>query len=461
MPRAIVGKITLGSFCQCLVVNDDDTIAGLGSRFAVVQVEATPRVDVDEALQAAPAPTYLLASSGHVWTEFWGLPGPAEKFQRVEEEGKHGGGKREKMDSFVVFVLSFGVSTVQVRVEGNDSYESFAAKVAANVNIPECHWYLTFSSRDLRHMPCPSSVLHRDSTVRMQSRLLGGAPLQPTPGEWFCRACNRGGCWASRRSCFRWHRGQRTAPLRFSLSPGGAIRGKDVPWEGSVNAVPINVLLKEGHLNSNRREPQRSSNRTEAASILELLKGLNVPAETLEMASSKLNPAPPEPKPEKLLLELRIKIDALEKESDKLEGVVRTKTTELHAACQRAAVKANEVFLAKQEYDELKERTDRPREETQESAPSPVPPAVSNPADVPVDANGHEPDMDFNNPGIEEEDDGMAPSVKRKRLDHFDQMMAGLNHVDNEMLASFLAHVQAYSEQQNAIAHDVAVSSCG
>ena len=92
---------------------------------------------------------------------------------------------------------------MQVRVEGNDSYESLAAQIAAKVNIPECHWYLTFSGKDLRHMPCPTSVLHRDSTFRVQSRLLDGAPLQPTPGEWFCPARNRGGCWASRRTCFR------------------------------------------------------------------------------------------------------------------------------------------------------------------------------------------------------------------------------------------------------------------
>ena len=56
--------------------------------------------------------------------------------------------------------------------------------------------------------------------------------------------------------------------------------------------------------------------------------------------------------------------------------------------------------------------------------------------------------MDLNSPGIEEEDVGVVPSVKRERLTHFDQMMAGLSHFDNEMLASFLGHVQAYSEQQ-------------
>ena len=64
----------------------------------------------------------------------------------------------------------------------------------------------------------------------------------------------------------------------------------------------------------------------------------------------------------------------------------------------------------------------------------------SNPADVPVDLNEQEIDMDLNNPGIdEEEEDGVGPAVKRKRLTHFDQMMAGLSHFDNESLASFLS----------------------
>ena len=193
----------------------------------------------------------------------------------------------------------------------------------------------------------------------------------------------------------------------------------------------------------NRRQPQSSSNRSDATSILELLKGLNLPDDILDMVSNKLNAAPPEPKPEKLLLDMRLKIDSLTKETDRLEGVVRTKTTEMHLACERAAIKANELLAA------------------QQAAPPSAPPVVSNPADVPVDLNDQEPDMDLNNPGIEEEDDGAAPSVKRKRLDHFDQMMAGLSHFDNESLASFLGHVQAYSEQQNAIAQEVAVSFCG
>ena len=88
---------------------------------ATCSMGTAPRVDVEKTPQAAAAPKYLLASSGHVWTEFRGLPGPGEKFQMVEEEGKHGGGNWEKLDSFFVFVVSLGGSSVQVRVEGSDS----------------------------------------------------------------------------------------------------------------------------------------------------------------------------------------------------------------------------------------------------------------------------------------------------------------------------------------------------
>ena len=244
-------------------------------------------------------------------------------------------------------------------------------------------------------------------------------------------------------------------PLR---SPNQCPTERRPPVQPSgANAQDVRASTPSG----NRRQPQPSPNRSDVTSVLELLKGFNLPDGILDMVSNKLNPAPPEPKPEKLLLDMRLKIDSLTKECDRLEGVVRTKTTEMHMACERAAVKNNELLAAQQEYNELKERIDRPMEETQEPTPPPVP-SVSNPADVPVDSNEQENDMDLNNPGIDEEnEDGAGPSVKRKRLSHFDQMMAGLSHFDNESLATFLGHVQAYSEQKTAIAQEAAVVSCG
>ena len=56
---------------------------------------ASPRLDVEKAPHAAAAAASIdaLISSGHVWTEFGGQPGPGHTFQRVEEEGRSGGGK--------------------------------------------------------------------------------------------------------------------------------------------------------------------------------------------------------------------------------------------------------------------------------------------------------------------------------------------------------------------------------
>ena len=73
---------------------------------------------------------------------------------------------------------------------------------------------------------------------------------------------------------------------------------------------------------------------------------------------------------------------------------MRTKTTELHAACEQRCSQGQRVCLRHSESTiELKERIDRPMEETQEPAPPPAPPAVSNlRADVPVDVNDHDPE---------------------------------------------------------------------
>ena len=424
--------------------------------------------------------------SGNSWTESGGLPGPGpgENFQMLEEGKEYGdgegkGGKEELLNSYFVFVSSLSGSTVQIRVESTDSYESLAEKVVAKTLIPEPHWYLTYSGSDLRHVPCLFSVLQRDSTVRMQSRLLGGAPLQPTPGEWFCPGCNRGGCWASRRNCFRCL-APRPSDDSASLQPQSRGRNQrerralgrepqrssnQCPTERR-NPAPSNVA-RGSDAGSPPRQPQSSAS-LDASSVIALLKGLNVPAEIVEMVSNKLIPAPPDPKPEKLLLDMRNKLDSLEKEYARLQGVVQTKTNELHAASERADSKAYEVHLAQLEYHELKERIDKPvvvevdpEESMEQPPPLPPPPTVPNPADIICGLDDQESDMDLDNPGVEEEEDGQAPMSKRKRLNHFDQMMAGLAHFDNEMLAKFLGHVQEFSAQQSAISQENGMLSCG
>ena len=192
------------------------------------------------------------------------------------------GGVRENMDSFVIFVVSLGGSTVQVRVEGNDLYEILAAKVVAKVNTPVCHWYLTNSGKDLRHLPCPTSVLHRDSTVRMQSRLLGGAPLQENGSVQHLIEEDAG--LPVVLVSVAWHRGRRRVPQRERRALGREPQrsSSQCPTErrppGASNAAG-GPDSRSPSPDSNRRQPQPSVNRTDAASVNELLKGLNVPAE--------------------------------------------------------------------------------------------------------------------------------------------------------------------------------------
>ena len=134
-------------------------------------------------------------------------------------------GSGEKLDSFFVFVVSLGGSTVQVRVEGSD--------------IPECHWYLTFSGKDLRHVlyVTPLFVCTQDSWVVVLSNpLLESGSVQHVIEE-------DAGLFVELASG-AWHRGQLEASLRFSLSQRDAIRGKGVLWVESLCAVPLN----EGHL---------------------------------------------------------------------------------------------------------------------------------------------------------------------------------------------------------------------
>ena len=118
--------------------------------------------------------------------------------------------------------------------------------------------------------------------------------------------------------------------------------------------------------------------------------------------------------------------------------------------------------MAQQEYNDLQERIEKPMEEIQGLAPPLAPPEGSNSVDVLVSLNEQKIDMDLNNPGIDKkEKDGVGPALKQKRLTHFDQMMTGLSHFENESLASFLSHFQTYSEQRNVIDHEDAVTFCG
>ena len=250
---AILGTLSLVSELAVFVIGATrsmgTTTLSKGSSYAAIAA-ASPRVDVEKTphAAAAAASTDVLTSAGHVWTEFWGQPGPGHNFQRVEEEGRSGGGK---LDSFFVFVVSLKGSSVQVRVEGSDSYESLAAKIAAKVNIPQCHWNLTFSEKicGMFHSlsPCFIATLPfgcaRDSWVVLRSNpLLENGSVQHVIEE-------DAGLLAALASA-AWHHDQLETPLRFSLNRGVAIKGNGVLWVENLSAVLINAPLNGGHLSN-------------------------------------------------------------------------------------------------------------------------------------------------------------------------------------------------------------------
>ena len=166
---------------------------------------------------------------------------PAKSSRGWRKKESIGGGKREKVDSFVVFVVSLGGSTVQVRVEGTDSYESIAAKVAAKVNILACHWYLSFSGLDLRHLPCPTSVLHCDSTCSCAIKTLGWC-TSPAHSRRVVLSSMLSRRMVGFSSYFLPLLGT-AASGRFH-SASAAAQGAQSKGEGNFNAVPMLLVVR-------------------------------------------------------------------------------------------------------------------------------------------------------------------------------------------------------------------------
>ena len=72
-------------------------------------------------------------------------------------------------------------------------------------DVPAQLFYLTLDGRRPSHDSGTLVNIVSGQTVRMHGRLRGGAT--PAGGlvetEWFCVACNRGGCWPTKQRCFR------------------------------------------------------------------------------------------------------------------------------------------------------------------------------------------------------------------------------------------------------------------
>ena len=153
-----------------------------GSRFASEQVEATPRVDVDE------TPYCILPQSGADITSL-----KTSSFNLTDQV------------PFQVFVSFPGRSTAVVWVSGIVSLKEVAVGLGLAEWVEEGLISAMVGSRahDLR-VHVQHTGLVSNSTLQFCIRAKGGADNRIRyPDEWTCGRCRLGGCWSTKTTCFR------------------------------------------------------------------------------------------------------------------------------------------------------------------------------------------------------------------------------------------------------------------
>ena len=154
----------------------------LGSRFASVQVEATPRVDVDE------TPRCISPDLGVDITSL-----KTSSFILKDQV------------PFQVFVSVPGRSTAVVWVSGIVSLKEVALGSGLAEWVEEGLIYAMVGSRahDLR-VHVQHTELVSNSTLQFCIRAKGGAGNRIRYlDEWTCGRCRLGGCWSTKTTCFR------------------------------------------------------------------------------------------------------------------------------------------------------------------------------------------------------------------------------------------------------------------
>ena len=124
---------------------------------------------------------------------------------KVCEEGKEEGkGKetgKEKNGSFCIFVQTLcskhEVFRVEAEILGNELLTILSQKYGVTVE----RFYCTSQGKRLEEsLQLRQMGIQRDSRLVMQGRILGGS----TSGiDWVCPHCNKGGCWPTRKTCYR------------------------------------------------------------------------------------------------------------------------------------------------------------------------------------------------------------------------------------------------------------------
>ena len=218
----------------------------------------------------------------------------------------------------------------------------------------------------------------RDASLTVRGRLLGGANKGasfPQYHEWYCVRCQRGGCWATKFSCFRCG----LSRLESEAAAGGfphptskcGGKGKGVFREaqypgrsGGGDGVPRNVPP------TTRRVPNQGNSSAGPAmqidQLLGLLTGLGCSAAVLgEVQEADKAKAKPRvvPAAEQTVFVLKDKWDRAEAHRQFLQDTAERKQREYEAASQRAT---DQAVVA----DDLKKASWKARKELDKTAAS-------------------------------------------------------------------------------------------
>ena len=336
---------------QCLVAVSSDNFGlvtttlcheGRGSRTAFAQAKATPRVDVAET--------------------------PDVEMELEKPECR-----------FPVFVRTF-FGTRTFYVSSSMLISDFILLVSQSTAVPETSFYLTFQGSLLHGGHVIGEVgIGRDASLTMRGRLLGGANKGasfPQYHEWYCVRCQRGGCWATKFSCFRCGLSRLESEASMGgfpqpTSKGGG-KGKGVfreaqyPGRGG-DGVPRNVPPTTRRVPNAGKTPVGPP--VQLDQLIGLLTGLGCSAAVLKGVEEAVNAVSAKSKPrvvpaaEHTVFVLKDKWDRAEAHRKFLQEHAERKQQEYEAASQRAT---DQAVLA----DDLKRQYWKARKELDKTAAS-------------------------------------------------------------------------------------------
>ena len=309
------------------------------SRSAFAQAKATPRVDVAET--------------------------PEIEMELEKPECR-----------FPVFVRTFS-GTRTFYASSSMLISDFTLLVSQSTAVPETSFYLTFQGTLLHGGHMIGEVgIGRDASLTMRGRLLGGATKGtsfPQYHEWYCVRCQRGGCWATKFSCFRCGLSRLESEAAMGgfpqpTSKGGG-KGKGVfreaqyPGRGG-DGVPRNVPPTTRRVPNSGKPPAGSP--VQIDQLIGLLTGLGCSAAVLKSVEEAVNAkSKPRvvPAAEHTVFVLKEKWDRAEAHRIFLQEHAERKQQEYEAASQRAT---DQAVLA----DDLKRQYWKARKELDKTAAS-------------------------------------------------------------------------------------------